>query len=230
MGCAAGGALAALSVAACSGSNDQATNGQNQGASVPSGTISAQFLLPSGSVTSGSYTLTGPGGFTRTQSLDFEGIQEIAFAIDDVPAGSGYTLAFTAGAGDGGESCSGSTTFDVTASATAMVNVTATCTGAPYVPDGYGSIEVWVTPPAGVSLGSAACTLTGPAGVEAQDNLTVNGTEGIHFTLQSVPSGAGQLLSLTATTSDGGKTCTASKTLDVTANQMAEAMVTLQCQ
>ncbi len=47
---------------------------------------------PVGLGSTASYTLTGPNGFSQAATLDFQGSQAIGFLIENVPAGSGYTL------------------------------------------------------------------------------------------------------------------------------------------
>jgi hypothetical protein len=220
---------AGLVAMGCGGSTDKEVGSadSNEGGSSSGGTIDARFALPSGSASIASYTLTGPNGFNRTSSIDFDGSQAVEFLIDSVPAGDGYVLSVMA-SNDGGESCMGSKTLSVATGQEVSVDVTATCTGAPYVPSGYGSLEVFATPPAGVSLASAQCVVTGPAGSEANLPVAVNGTEGIHFVLMVIPAGASQELSLTAQTSTG-KTCSAASPFDIVANQVSEAHVYFQC-
>ena len=86
----------------------------------------------------------------------------------------------------------------------------------------------WATLPKGVSFAGAQFVLTGPGGVEAQDTVVVNGP-GLHFTLQQVPAGAGQTLTITAVSSDGSEMCTASSMFNILANQTSETMLTPQC-
>ena len=159
--------------------------------------------------------------------LDFDGSQVIGFLIDAVPAGTGYMLSVSASS-DGGEMCSGMTSVDVTAQKIASVDLTANCTGAPYVPDGYGSLDVWVNFPGNYSFASLAYLLQGPAGIEAQGTVDISG-QGVHFTLDDVPSGAGQTLSLTAQSTDGAQTCGASSQSEIVANQTATTTLTLTC-
>jgi hypothetical protein len=161
--------------------------------------------------------------------LNFDGSQAIGFLIDNVPAGIGYMLTFMADDGDGGEACSGTATVSVTAQQTESVDVTAQCTGAPYVPTGYGSLDVWATLPASASFSQAAFVVTGPGGLEAQNTVTVTGN-GLHFTLNAIPAGTGQVLTLNATSSDGSVTCSASSTFNIIANQTSEAMLSPQCE
>jgi hypothetical protein len=220
-----------LGLACCGGATDQAVASSSDGGSGSddAGSINAEFQLPSGTASIASYNLTGPNDFSRSDMWDFSGSQAVGFLIDNVPPGNGYTLTVTASSGDGGEVCSGSASINVAAQTIVPVSVTAQCTGAPFVPSGYGSLDVWATLPKGVSFTGAQFVLTGPGGVEDQDTVAVNGT-GLHFTLQQVPAGSGQMLTLTAVSSDGSERCTASSMFDILANQTSETMLSPQCQ
>jgi hypothetical protein len=223
VGCVAMG----LGLSACGSSADPSSDGADARATAV-GNLNVEFHLPTGSVSTATYRLTGPNGYSKGSSLDFMGSQVFGFFVANVPAGNGYTLSFN-GSDDGGESCMGMTTFNVTNGQTAMVNVDATCIGGPYVPSGYGGIETWVNVPRQTSLASAQCSLIGPAGIEANQSLTVSGMDSLHFTLSQVPAGNGQVLTLTAVTTTNAK-CNASATVNVVANQTAVAMVALACQ
>ncbi len=222
-------ALAALT--GCGGNTDAAASDSDasQDADVPTGNINAEFRLPSGSASTATYTLTGPNGFSQAGTLDFQGSQAIGFLIESVPSGM-YVISFTATDGDGGmESCMGSTTVTVTAPQTAMVDLTGTCSGGPYVPIGFGTIETFVSLPTGISLASAACVLAGPAGLEAQHALTVAGTSGLHFLLTQVPAGDGQVLSVTGMATNGD-VCSVSKSVDVAVGQTTQATIHILCE
>lgn len=230
----AAGSLLSLGLVGCGGSTEQnsetGTDAGGDGAA-NSGSINAEFRLPSGSASTASYTLTGPEGYSLASTLDFQGSQAIGFLIEGVPAGSGYTLAFTAtdGADAGlGESCTGSTSIVVTAEKTSMVDLVATCTGGPYVPMGYGTVDTWVSFPRGLSLAAAACSLIGPAGIETNGPVEVSGTSDLHFALQHVPAGDRQVITITASASNGEQ-CEANAPIDVGASATAEAMLLLQC-
>jgi hypothetical protein len=224
----------ALGVVACGGATTQAQESPSDGgneASVDNGNINATLRLPAGMASSASYTLTGPNSFHRSSMQDFEDVQEVAFYIADVPPGTGYTLTVLAGSGDGGEACNASTMLDVTANQTKSVDLVAQCTGAPpIVATGYGSLDVWATLPMGVSLATASCVLTGPAGVEAQAPVNVSGSSSLHFGLNNVPAGKGQMLTITGTVVGGTETCTATSSFDILVNQTSETTLLLRCQ
>lgn len=193
------------------------------------GSINVEFRLPSGTASTASYRLTGPSGFSYALMLDFQGSQAVGFFLGSIPVGSGYELSFTASDGDGGESCSGMTTFAVNASKTTMVNLDATCVGGPYVPTGFGALDAWVAVPNDVTLSTASFTLAGPAGIEANSPLMLSGAAGgIHFGLTNIPAGAGQVLSIGGQTTSGLK-CATSMAVDITASATAEAKLSLVC-
>ncbi len=223
----------ALGLAACGGSTDQAALASSTDAgngADDNGSINAEFRLPSGTASQASYALTGPNGFRQSDTLDFDGSQAIGFLIDGVPAGDGYTLTFTASSSDGAEMCSGSATVNVTAQMAAPVDVTAQCTGeaAAPAPVGYGALDVWAALPQGVSFAAATFVLMGPAGVEANGSVAVDGAN-LHFTLQQVPAGTGQSITLDAVSTDGSETCMAVSAFAIVANQTSETMLTPVC-
>jgi hypothetical protein len=123
--------------------------------------------------------------------------------------------------------------LDVTANQTNNIDLVAQCSGAPPVmpaPSGYGTLDVWVTLPMGVSLASAECVLTGPAGVEAQSPVNVKGNSSLHFQLNNIPAGKGQMLTINATAVGGTAICSAMSTFDILANQTSETRLLFACE
>jgi 5'-nucleotidase len=93
-----------------------------------SGKIALELQLASGAVlTSLSYTISGGSGFSRTGSIDVTNATTVSTTIGGIPAGSGYMIALSGTATDGGTSCAGSATFSVTAHATTPVSVPVSC-------------------------------------------------------------------------------------------------------
>jgi hypothetical protein len=84
-------------------------------------------IAPGVSISSVSYTITGPNGFTKTGSIDVSNSTTISATIGGLPAGTGYTITLSATAADGGINCTGSAGFDVTARATSTVTVHLLC-------------------------------------------------------------------------------------------------------
>jgi hypothetical protein len=219
---------------ACSGSVNSVTSPASTDSgsddAQPVGSINVEFRLPSGTASMASYRLTGPNGFSYASMLDFQGSQAVGFFLGSIPVGAGYELSFTASDADGGESCAGSTTFAVNADKTTTVSLDATCTGGPYVPIGFGSIDAWVAVPDTETLASASFSLAGPAGIEANNQALMGpfAAGGIHFGLQNLPAGPGQVLSISAQTTTGLK-CVQSTAIDIAVNATAEAKLSLVC-
>ena len=84
------------------------------------------------------YTMTGPGGFTKTDSIDVRNSQTISITLGGIPAGAGYSLTLTGTSRDGGTSCNGAATFDVKAHTTTAVTIHLTCRQSPRT----GSVSV----------------------------------------------------------------------------------------
>lgn len=74
-----------------------------------------------------SYTITGPGGFSKTGSIDVSNSTKLTALIGSLPAGKGFTITLTGNAVSGVGSCSGSGSFDVVARQTAQVTIKLTC-------------------------------------------------------------------------------------------------------
>jgi hypothetical protein len=76
-----------------------------------------------------SYTITGPGGFTQTGTLNVSNSTILTAVLGGLPAGTGYVITLTATASDGGAAnCVGTATFNVVANTTTTVPVTLRCT------------------------------------------------------------------------------------------------------
>jgi acid phosphatase len=79
-----------------------------------------------------SYTLTGPGGFSRNGSIDVSHSSTLGAIIGNIPSGNGYVLTANATATDGSTTCLGtSVPFNVMAATTVMVSFRLDCHEAP---------------------------------------------------------------------------------------------------
>lgn len=97
-------------------------------ASDRSGKISLELQVAPGSMLSSvSYTIVGPNGFTRSGSLDVSQSSTVSGTIGGLPAGTGYTITLSGTTTNGAISCGGSATFDVLARTSTKVNVPLTC-------------------------------------------------------------------------------------------------------
>jgi len=127
---------AALYVAgsSCSGTHgpSSSTNDQTGG--------SIGLLLVGGTVNIStlSYSITGPGGFTKSGSIDVSSSTKASFIIGGLPAGTGFTITLTGTSTDGSTICGGSAPFNVTANSTTAVMLSLDCHQAPKT----GSISV----------------------------------------------------------------------------------------
>ncbi|HVW24739.1 MAG TPA: hypothetical protein VHC69_05185 [Polyangiaceae bacterium] len=92
------------------------------------GSLAVDLVVVGGvGVDSVSYTITGPGSFTKTGSIDASASQTLSAQIGGLPAATGYSIALSATATDGVTTCSGSQSFDVTAHATSNATVALDC-------------------------------------------------------------------------------------------------------
>jgi len=74
-----------------------------------------------------SYTLTGPGGYAKTGSINVSSSQTISGTLGGIPSGTGYAITLNATSTDGKTTCSGQAAFDVSAHATVPVKVNLAC-------------------------------------------------------------------------------------------------------
>src|SRR6266496_1727742 len=113
-------ALAAVGAGACVGPPD-AVSGETG-----NGTASLQ-LSPTTTLTTASYSITGPNAFVRSGTVDVSRSQTISVTEGNIPAGSGYTATITATATDGVTSCSGSGMFAVSTKMTTVLMIPVQC-------------------------------------------------------------------------------------------------------
>jgi hypothetical protein len=120
------------SLSACS---DKSTHNGSDTAGTDSdrpGEIGLALQLQSGiTINTVAYTITGPGTFTKTGSIDVSNSTTISTVIGAVPAGTGASITLSATSLDGATQCGGSASFNVTAHATTAVSVHLTCHEAP---------------------------------------------------------------------------------------------------
>jgi hypothetical protein len=84
-------------------------------------------LAPGVVLSSVSYTITGPSGFTKTGSVDVSNSGTLSFLVGGIPAGNGYSITTSATSTDGSVSCAGSASFNVAARMTTTVAVHLAC-------------------------------------------------------------------------------------------------------
>ena len=88
-------------------------------------------VVPGVTLNSVSYSITGPGGFTRAGSLDTSQAATVSGVIGGLPAGASLTISLTSTSNGGGTTCAGAAAFTVTAHATTAVTVHMLCHEAP---------------------------------------------------------------------------------------------------
>jgi hypothetical protein len=103
-----------------------------------SGSIDIALLAGGVTLTSVSYTITGPSGFATSGTINVASSSTVSAIIGGLPAGNGFTLTLSATGTNGATTCGGSATFNVTANAVAKVDVTLDC----HQPATTGSVAV----------------------------------------------------------------------------------------
>jgi hypothetical protein len=88
-------------------------------------------IAPGTNVSTVSYSITGPAGFSKSGSIDVSHSATISAIISGLPAGTNYAVTLTATSTDGNTTCAGSATFGVMAGATTAVTVHLLCHEAP---------------------------------------------------------------------------------------------------
>ena len=78
-------------------------------------------------VTSASYRITGPNGFSSAGTVAVGDSADVSVPVSGLPPGTGFQMDLAATASDGMTVCEGVSTFDVPASGTATVVVHLTC-------------------------------------------------------------------------------------------------------
>jgi acid phosphatase len=115
--------LVGLVPLACSGLGDERTASNG-----PTGDIGLALQIAGGATLSSvSYQISGPNGFMRSGSFDVSQSSTISGTIGAIPAGTGFSITLSGTSIDGGTTCGGSASFDVTAGKTTTVPVALDC-------------------------------------------------------------------------------------------------------
>jgi len=127
------GVLAALTVGAtalgaCSGeANDPTQQSADNSGKRELGSVGMAITLPDDSVVSSvTYNITGPAGYSRTGSVPVGDSTVLTFRIGGLPVGNGYAIALSSTTSFG-NSCMGSASFNVLNNATTRVSVLLVC-------------------------------------------------------------------------------------------------------
>jgi 5'-nucleotidase len=100
----------------------------NPPGSESSGELSVDLQIGSGAIiNSVSYTITGPGGFSKTGTIDVSHSATASALIGGLPTGTGFSIALAASTVDGGTTCSGQAPFSVVAGQVTPVSVPLAC-------------------------------------------------------------------------------------------------------
>jgi PKD repeat protein len=115
-------------MAFAAGCSDLPADGQTQASGDQSGTVQFALMASGVALASAQFTLTGPGGYSRSGVARGSGDFDVSAYIGGVPAGSGYVLALKGIASDGTTMCAGmSESFSVSVNAPIMVSVPLLC-------------------------------------------------------------------------------------------------------
>jgi phospholipase C len=130
--------LGAASATALFGGCSSADMQRNSAGSVGSdgsdqvGTVGLQLQLGPGiTLTTVNYTITGPGGFSQTGTIDVTYSTTISAVIGGIPFGNGYVISLSGKSVEGTAMCAGSAMFNITSAATTPVAVLVTCSVQP---------------------------------------------------------------------------------------------------
>jgi hypothetical protein len=229
-------AVSLLGLAGCGGAVggtlDTPGNGMQPLALQP-GSVSVEMSLPAGAlISSASYTLTGPNGFSRSTSVDFPSTGTIAFDIDSVPPGDSYSLALTVTSPDGTDVCTSTGQFGVAEAIATILVLVPHCSNPPPPVGQVGMLALTVDFPAGVPITSLSFSIEGPGGASMPQSWGVAGDGGggtVTFVLKDIPVESDEMVSLEAMSTDGTEACSATTPLTILADTTTRALVELVC-
>ena len=185
------------------------------------GAIGLVLSSPGVTLSSASYTITGPLGFSTSGTVDLTSATALAFTVGGIPAGSGYIIIVNSRSTDGTTACTGTATFAITAHATTSVSLPVDCHQAPRTGsvaingtvnvcpqvDGITVSPSQVSVGASVSLSSAAHDSdNGPAALTYQWTASAGTLSSATAQNPSFTCTAAGIASLTLTVSDGDST------------------------
>lgn len=191
--------------------------------------LTAATSVPIGSAT---YTLTGPGSYSKMGKLGATGGGALSGLVGGIPAGAGYDVKLDGVASDGSATCNGSALFDVMAHATTSVIVPLVCretltngsasvtdtTNVCPVVDGVAADPTAAPGGGAVALTGAAHDKDGAPGPLAHHWTATAGT----FDDATAPNptftcpASNATVTITLTVTDGGPGCSDSMSLTVT--------------
>jgi hypothetical protein len=201
----------------------------DKGGGPAAATGQALEISPGVTVSSASYRIVGPNGFTSAGTVSVGNSADVPVMVAGVPIANGYELDLAATASDGTTVCEGSTSFDVTTSGPFTVVVHLTCgipTGQIQVTGGTNTcpvLDLLEAVPAELRVGGRVTLHTGahdsdngPASISykwfANGHVISGQTQP---TLMFTCTSAG-VVTITASVSDGDAACTDSLTAPLT--------------
>jgi hypothetical protein len=101
------------------------------------------------------------------------------------------------------------------------------CSGNPQRSGGDIGLELQV--PGGLTLNTVQFDIAGPASFSRSGVVDVSHSSVISFTVGGIPAGAGYIIALTATATDGTTTCAGSATFNVVAGATTQVVVNVDC-
>jgi hypothetical protein len=198
-------------------------------------------VAPGVTINSASYTITGPNGFSKSDTVDVSHSTTLTVTIGGLPAGSGYHITLNATATDGTTMCLGSADFSIMAHLTSAVTVSLDC----HQPATTGSVQVsgvtnvcpaidgiGANPGEVVVGGQIALTATahdsdnGPSPLSYQWQATGGTLDNASAQNPTFTCATPGTASLTLTVSDGDAKCADTLTAQVTCTGVVSGVVT----
>jgi phospholipase C len=179
------------------------------------GTVGLELQIGTGvTLDTVSYTITGPNGFSRKDSIDVSHSATVSAVIGGLPFGAGYQITLTGKTADGRGTCGGSAAFDIDSATTKQVAVHLACDIQPST----GSILVSGSVNACPRVDSIGATPAEIALYGGSVALSAVGSDADH---------APAALTYTWTASSGSLTGTTSASASFTCTQVGPATVTV---
>ncbi len=114
----------AAGLAACASADIDSGSAQGEAAV---GEVGLNLNVGGVTLNSVNYVISGPSGFSKTGTLELGKSTTLSATIGGLPAGTGYSITVTSTATDGSTTCTGSTTFSVSARTTTAINLHLIC-------------------------------------------------------------------------------------------------------
>jgi phospholipase C len=220
-------------------SHDPNTSGSGSNGNEDVGSIGLQLQVGTGvTLNTLSYTITGPGSFSRMGTIDVSNSTTISAIIGGIPFGSGYMISVSGKSLEGTATCGGSATFNVTSAATTQVAIHVTCGVQP--PTGTVSISGTVNAcPTITSIGASPAEVTTGSSLALSATATDadDGPSPLAFSWTATggsltnPSSANAIFTcaaagtatITLAVNDGDSTCSTHQSVNVTCTEPATA-------